>query len=273
MELRIQETPFSGRIIRSQEFAGFRLVDGVYSAKTTVPTHAHPYAVFCVALKGMCTEAFAGNVRQYEASTVEFLPADQSHSLDFPFADTRAFSINIATYWIERAREFSLRLDNSVHAHAGLLSGLMMKIYGEFRHRDSASPVAIQGLVMEMFAAVSRNHSHPSVGPPQRWLAWAVEFLRESYTEHLTLAQVASAAGVHPVYLAREFRRSHGCTIGEYIRRLRVERACRQLSSSDESLATIAAATGFSDQSHFSRTFKRLMGITPTQYRANFDTR
>ena len=220
----------------------------------------------------MCCEFFAGKVRQYEASTVQFLPAEQCHSLDFPFADTRAFSVNIDTCWIDRAREFSLRVDNSVHAHGGLLSGLMMKIYDEFRHLDSASPVAIQGLAMEMFAAVSRNQSNLATRQPQRWLARAVEFLRESFTEHFTLAQVASAAGVHPVYLAREFRRFHGCTIGEYIRRLRVERACFQLSVSDESLATIAAGAGFSDQSHFSRTFKRLMGMTPAQYRANFDT-
>lgn len=272
MELIIEESSFRGHIIKNCEFAGLRLVDGVYSAKTKVPKHSHPYAVFCVALTGMCSEVFAEKVRQYEGSTVEFLPANQCHSLDFPFADTRAFSINIATCWIERAREFSLRLDDSVHAHGGLLTGLMMKIYGEFRHLDNASPVAIQGLTMEMFAAVSRNHSNLPVRQPQRWLTRAVEFLRESFTEHLTLTQVASAAGVHPVYLAREFRRFEGCTIGEYIRRLRVERACRQLSSSNESVATIAAGVGFSDQSHFSRTFKRLMRMTPAQYRANFDT-
>ena len=269
--LRLSEkNSFSGHIIKTCEFAGLRLIDGMYSAKTKVPTHSHQYAVFCVALTGMCSEVFAGTVRQYEASTVQFLPADQCHSLDFPFADTRAFSINIDNYWIERTREFSLRLDNSVYAHGGLLSGLMMKIYGEFRHLDTASPVAIQGLTLEMLAAVSRNQSHLAARRPQRWLACVTEFLRESFTEHLTLAQVASAAGVHPVHLAREFRRFHGCTIGEYIRRLRVERARRQLSSSDESLATIAAGAGFSDQSHFSRTFKRLMGMTPAQYRANF---
>ena len=272
MELTVQERPFRGHLIKTREIAGIRLVDGVFSAKTKVPKHSHQYAVFCVALTGMCSEVFAGKVRQYEASTIEFLPPGQCHSLAFPFADTRAFSIEIATSWIERAREFSLRLDNSVHAHGGLLSGLMMKIYDEFRHLDSASPMAIQGLAMEMFAAVSRNQSNLATRQPQRWLTRAVEFLRESFTEHLTITQVASVAGVHPVYLAREFRRFHGCTIGEYIRRLRVERACRQLSSADESLATIAASAGFSDQSHFSRTFKRLMGMTPAQYRANFDT-
>jgi AraC family transcriptional regulator len=273
MEPRVQEALFSGHMIKTCEFAGLRLVDGVHSAKTRVPEHSHQFAVLCIGVTGMCNEVFAGKLRQYEASTLAFLPANQCHSLDFPFADTRAFSIDIAVSWIERAREFSLQLDHSVHAHGGLLSALMMKIYDEFRHLDSASPVAIQGLTMEMLAAVSRNTSNLFDRRPRRWLACAEEFLRESFTEHLTLAQVASAAGVHPVYLAREFRRFHGCTIGEYIRRLRVERACRQVSSSKESLATIAASAGFSDQSHFSRTFKRLKGMTPAQYRANFDTR
>ena len=271
MQPKAQERPFRGHIIKTCEVAGLRLVDGVYFANTKVPKHSHQHAVLCVGLTGMCSEVIAGKVRQYEAMTVEFLPADQFHSLDFPCADTRAFSIDIATGWIERAREFSLRLDNSVHAHGGLLSALMMKTYDEFRHLDSASAVAIQGLTMEMLAAVSRNNPNLPDRRPQRWLACAEEFLRESFTEHLTLAQVATGAGVHPVYLAREFRRFHGCTIGEYIRRLRVERACRQLSSSDESLATIAAGSGFSDQSHFSRTFKRFMRMTPARYRANFD--
>ena len=271
MELRIQESLSGGRIIKSHEVAGLRLVEGVYSAKTKVPKHSHQHAVFCVALTGMCNEVFAGKVRQYEASTVEFLPANQCHSLDFPSADTRSFSIDISTYWLDQAREFSLRMDHSVHCHGGLLNGLMMKIYGEFRHLDGASALAIQGLALEMLAAVSRE-PNMRARQPQRWLTNAVELLRESFTEHLTIAQVATAASVHPVYLAREFRRFHGCTIGEYIRRLRVERACRQLSSSNESLAAIAVSAGFSDQSHFSRTFKRLVGMTPAQYRANFKT-
>lgn len=271
MEPGVQETLSSGHIIKTCEFAGLHLIEGVYSAKSRVPNHSHHHAVFCIGLTGLCNEFFAGKLRQYEASTLEFLPANQCHSLDFPFADTRAFSIDIAVWWIERAREFSLRLDHSVHAHGGLLSALMMKIYDEFRHLDSASPVAIQGLTMEMLAAVSRNTSNLTDRRPQRWLACAEAFLRESFTEHVTLAQIASAAGVHPVYLAREFRRFHGCTMGEYIRRLRVERARRQLSSSDESLATIATGSGFSDQSHFSRIFKRLVGMTPAHYRASFN--
>jgi AraC family transcriptional regulator len=270
METSILESPFGGRIIKTRDFSGLRLADSVYSSKTKVPNHSHQQAVFCIALKGACSETFAGKIREYEALTVEFLPPDQCHSLDFPSIDTRAFSIDVAPSWLERAREYSLRLDNCVHHHAGSLSRLMMRIYREFLNMDAASPLAIEGLALEMLAEVSRRQVILSGQTQPRWLARAVELLRERFAEPLTTKQVAAAVGVHPVHLAREFRRFQRCTMGEYVRQLRVERACRQLNSSAQPLAAIAAEAGFSDQSHFSRTFKRLIGMTPAEYRTNF---
>lgn len=259
-------------MIKAREFSGLRLVDGVYSAQTKVPSHAHDQALFCIALKGECNELYAGKVRTYEGFTVEFLPSNHCHALDFPFSDTRAFSIDIAPYWLERAREYSLSLEHSVHSHSGLLSGLLMKVYREFLESDCASPLAIEGLTLEMLAEVSRRPPQALDQKPQRWLVKAGEFLRERFCERVTITELASQVGVHPVHLAREFRRFHHCTIGEYVRRLRIERACRQLQNSNESLVEIACDAGFSDQSHFSRTFKRLIGMTPAAYRANFSS-
>jgi len=124
-----------------------------------------------------------------------------------------------------------------------------------------------------MLAEVSRRQVRVSDHKPPRWLAQALELLREQFSEHLTIAYLARSVGVHPVHLAREFRKFYRCTIGEYIRQLRIEYACRKLSISDASLAAIASGAGFSDQSHFSRTFKRLVDMTPAQYRAAFSKR
>src|ERR1700752_3322333 len=114
MSLSIRESPFGGKVIKAREFSGLHLVDGVYSAKTSVPSHSHEQGVFCMALNGTCREVYAGKVREYQALTVEFLPSNKNHALDFPHADTRAFSIDVAADWLERAREYSLRLENSV---------------------------------------------------------------------------------------------------------------------------------------------------------------
>jgi AraC family transcriptional regulator len=124
-------------------------------------------------------------------------------------------------------------------------------------------------LVLEMPVEVSR-HSLGSVSRmPPRWMARVTDFLHDRYQEHISLGEIASTVGVHPVHLARQFRRYEGCTIGEYIRRLRIELACRKLRVSNESLSAIAAGVGFADQSHFSRIFKNIVGITPAQYRAS----
>ena len=267
METKDGGRAVGGEVVRSSEFAGLRLIDSIYRAKTKVPKHAHPNAVLCIGLTGMCRETFASRVRQYRRATVQFLPAGHSHALEFPFENMRAFGIEIDARWTDRAREFSLRLDDSVHSDGGSMSALMMKIYEEFDRPDSASPLAIEGLAMETLAAVSRYHTHYPGRGPQRWLMRAEEMLRESFTEHLSLTQIASAVGVHHVYLAREFRRSQGCTVGEYIRRLRIDEACRQITTSQQTLTAIATGAGFSDQSHFSRTFKRLIGMTPTDYK------
>jgi AraC family transcriptional regulator len=272
LNLTIPESPYGGTVIKAREFSGLRLVDGVYSAGARVPNHAHEQAVFCVALKGACNESYAGNVRSYEGFTIEFLPSNHCHALDFPFVDTRAFSIDIAPFWLERAREYSLNLDHCIYTHGGLLSGLLMKVYREFLEQDCASSLAIEGLTLEMLAEVSRRPLHASDRKPPRWLLTAEELLRAGFSEQVTITELAAKVGVHPVHLAREFRRFHQCTIGEFVRCLRIERACRQLRDSNESLAAIACGAGFSDQSHFSRTFKRLIGMTPSAYRATLSS-
>jgi AraC family transcriptional regulator len=269
MELSIRESPFGGSVLKTREVSGLHLADCVYAAKTTVPSHAHQQAVFCTALNGICNEAYAGATRTYEAFTVEFLPLDHSHSLHFPFADTRAFSLNVPPHWLERAREYSLSVNDSVHSHRGLLSRLMMKLYGEFAQMDDASALAIEGLVLEMLAEVSRRQVKSERTPPC-WLAQATEILHDEFTARLTVTQVASIVGVHPVHLAREFRRFHRCSVGDYIRHLRIEQACHELRTSRQSLAAIAAGAGFSDQSHFCRTLKRQFGMTPAKYRSTF---
>jgi len=72
---------------------------------------------------------------------------------------------------------------------------------------------------------------------------------------------------MQPPSLARAFRRRYGCTVGEYVRRLRIEFACRELAGSEKPLASIAQNAGFFDQSHFSKTFKLLTGQSPAAYR------
>jgi AraC-like DNA-binding protein len=119
-----------------------------------------------------------------------------------------------------------------------------------------------------LLALVSRQYRGACGRKPPRWLAAARDLLHEHFAEPLSLGDVAKAVNVHPVHLAREFRRWYRCTVGDYTRRVRIDYARDALIRTDVPLVEIAYGAGFSDQSHFTRTFRRLTGMTPAEFRA-----
>jgi transcriptional regulator GlxA family with amidase domain len=106
---------------------------------------------------------------------------------------------------------------------------------------------------------------------PPRWLFRVVEKLNAEYTENLSTEELASEANVHPVHLTSVFRRFYHGTIGEYVQKLRVAHASKLLLDKDIPLVEVACSAGFSDQSHFTRIYKRYVGITPGAFRNSLD--
>jgi AraC family transcriptional regulator len=255
-------------IIRSTKISSLLLQEIQIPAKSSIPTHSHPTALFCISLSGSCVELYGSRLQEYKPFTLEYLPLDHPHSLKVPHMNLRAFSVEIPPSWLDRIREYSLIVDQCVYTHRGLLGILFMHLYKEFLEMDTASPLAIEGIALEMLAEVSRSRKVIVDRQPPNWLKQALDLLQEHFSDHLTITEIANTVGIHPVHLTREFRKFHRCTIGDYIRKLRIEQACNALAHSDFSLTQIALSAGFSDQSHFSRVFKRFMRITPTQYRA-----
>jgi AraC family transcriptional regulator len=143
-------------------------------------------------------------------------------------------------------------------------------LHREFSRKDEVSILAIEGLILEILAEVSRKPNYEKTSPDKspRWIKEVDDYLRSNFTESFTLEEIAKIAGVHSVHLARVFREKYGCTIGEYIRKLRIDFACRQIKK-DMPMSEIALSAGFADQSHFTRIFKSQIGITPTEYKKN----
>jgi AraC family transcriptional regulator len=128
--------------------------------------------------------------------------------------------------------------------------------------------LAIEALVLEVLTAATRQQETKTEPRLPNWLACVRDLLHEHCHDELTLSEIAATVGVHPVYLARVFRQHFHCSVGEYVRRLRIEYACQQMMKTEASLVEIAHAVGFYDQSHFTRTFKRMTGMTPAEFRA-----
>jgi AraC-like DNA-binding protein len=130
-------------------------------------------------------------------------------------------------------------------------------------------------LLMQVYTAYLQRPREQKAPPP----AWATQ-LRELIQDHLDtnlslrLTEAADTLQVNPTYLSREFARYFdNLSFGEYIRKLRLEKAQQLLDTTAYSVGEIAYLTGFSDQSHFTRIFKQHMGQSPAAYRKKRDRR
>lgn len=112
-----------------------------------------------------------------------------------------------------------------------------------------------------------RNQSCNGAHDLPPWLKHVRDRIRLHFRERLSLRDLAHAVSVHPAYLARQFRRHVGMSIGQFIRLRRVEFARHELATSGKRLVDIAIEAGFGNQAHFTTVFKRLTGMTPLEYR------
>lgn len=127
-----------------------------------------------------------------------------------------------------------------------------------------------QTLLMIFFLQLIRRHSATtsdlkSVGKEKNAIQKIKNYIADNYTETISLDELATLSGLSPFYLLRAFRKETGLPPYEFLINVRIERA-KQLLIRNIPIAVVAHSTGFADQSHFTRFFKRLTGVTPGQY-------
>lgn len=124
----------------------------------------------------------------------------------------------------------------------------------------------------EMIRAISLSSSSSLIRPerPGKLAELAKQIIREYLPVPLSLSGIATQLKVHPSHLAREFRRAFGVSIGQYVRIVKLDMACQSLLNSANSIASIATASGFSDQSDLTRFMKRTIGLTPQKFRDQY---
>jgi AraC family transcriptional regulator len=258
---------FFGQKHRSLEIPGARFTEMLYSPAFVIPRHAHECAFFGLVLEGAYTEVYERRCRECQSSSLLFHPEGEVHSESHYDVVVRIFSIEPDPRRIAQVREHSGGLKQPLQHQGGPMIQLAMQLYDEFRNRDGLTPLALEGLMLELLAAGGRHPSASDEQQPTRWLQRARDLLQDRFAENLSLQEIALAVGVHPAHLARAFRQQFGCTVGEYVRTLRMERARRQLAGATIPICDIALELGYSDQSHFTTAFKRHTGLTPTRYR------
>jgi AraC family transcriptional regulator len=257
-----------GERLQTLTTGGFVLTETTHRPEQRLPRHHHELTNIAFVVDGSFTEILDRRSIECSPKSVLIKPPGEAHANRYGRAGMRCLLVEISAQQLSQLHPCCESLRDVRHLRADLASLLGMRIYNEFRLMDEVSPLAIEGLMLEFVAALAREQTSCAKGKPPRWLQQTKEILDANFQERISLAGVAGAVDIHPVQLARSFRKFFCCTPGEYVRRLRIDFACRELSTSTKPVVEIALAAGFAHQAHFSRVFKAQTGFTPKEFRA-----
>jgi AraC family transcriptional regulator len=260
---------FHGTKTKEHQAGGFMLTEYLFAPHRAIPKHCHEQTYLSFVLEGGWSERFGNQVRERTPLSLTVHPAGEIHSELLDSRGARAFHVEFSPAWLLDLEDYARVFARSAQIDGGPLTWLALRLHSEFLQIDLHSCLVIEGILLESAAALARGSSDESRYGLPPWLIRAREILHARFSESLSLGGIAREVEIHPVHLARAFRRQYKRTIGEYLQELRVRHACQQLLISDRPIAQIALASGFYDQSHLSRVMRRLTGLAPAAMRRN----
>jgi len=268
---------YSGSVsTRRIQIAGFNVMDAVFPPGMVCGIHYHEQPSVAVVLQGSITKTYVHGKYPSTANSVYTTPSGERHELAIGEQGLRLLILESAD-GEQPPERLGARLGAGLFQRVlnlplPSLGLLARQAASELQQPDDFSALVIEGLVSAMLAAASRSGNGP---PPKSkrpaWLDRVEQRINEGPGVPGRISELAAEVGVHPVHLIRVFRHHHGMTPGAFMRSRRLHWAAAQLAHSDDPLGQLAQRAGFSDQSHFTRAFKRQFGVTPGSYRAALD--
>lgn len=260
-----QTGEFYGQTNKTINLDGITLTDTVYTLDK-VDWHYHENAYFTFILQGNVIEGNKKEIYNCSAGDLLFHNWQEPHYNIKPEGFTRGFHIEIEKNWFNDL-DFSIEnLQGSINISNPDLKFLLYKIFRETKTDDATTLVSIQSLLLETLGKMLRDDRSENNKKPT-WVSEIDSILNDQFSDQLSLDYLSKTLDIHPVHLSRDFSKYFHSGLGEHIRKLKVQRSLQMISQEKLNLTTIALDCGFSDQSHFTRCFKEINGITPSQYR------
>jgi AraC family transcriptional regulator len=254
-----------GRTLQRKEIGSFVFVHHEYPNQAARAAHFHPWLHLTIVCRGLYSRKLRRQTFDYKSGSLTFLQTNESHT-DCYAAGSKCLHVVIPSN-VEKALTSAFGPQGIVRAISPDLSAYAsIALQREFRHTDNHSPTVVEALLLDLMSRHLDILRDRSVARP-KWLSTLLDYLDDTFEQQWTLTNMAAEVGVHPVHLCRTFSEHFDCTLGEYIRKLRVLRGRQLLAIDNGTLAEIALQSGFADQSHFTRVFKKICGLTPGESR------
>ena len=248
---------------QTADLRGIRLTETSHGPHARIARHRHAYPAVTFVLHGSFLEDFgAGRTHECAAMSVLIKPADAPHSNRYSRRGARSFIVECTSEFaafdtLERAAP-----------QPGLARVVvpLLELHAAFRAAAPERQVLAEEVVFEIVRQQQSRPQWKTLGRPG-WLSRIAEAAAEGCTRPLGLTTLAAEGNVHPVYLARVFRRHYAQSIGSFMLQSRLRLAMRRLAMTAEPIARIALECGFADQSHLTRLLHRETGSTPARFR------
>jgi AraC-like DNA-binding protein len=271
----------SATMTRVRVFETLELLRARYTRQRFAP-HAHDEYVFGVVETGAARTMFRGGTDVHaRGSVITFSPGEVhtgapavdegwSYRMLYPSTSLVRFVAREAT-----GRDFAPSFDRSFVTDAALSDRLrtmhaVLESDVDNMQKECALLETLGELVIR-HASASDEAALPSLSRSTAALRRIRDLLEAEYARTVTISELAREAGLSTFHLIRVFRASFGLPPYKYLEQVRIQQA-RRLIRHGFPLTHVVHATGFSDQSHLTRYFKRIVGVTPGRYaRAGFD--
>jgi len=253
-----------GRVVSTLKTPHFVVIEALYGAGTRIAEHSHASDSIAFSVSGEFVESAAGERFSCDADTIVMCGANQTHSEEFR-VDTRCVIITPSD---RPTFDFPAALRRARSIRGTPLRASLLHVWDEMRRNDAASPLGVDGSIFMLFAEALRACNEPN--PSNDRIGRSLKMLHETRGQNANVRELARASGMSAHTFTRAFKRETGYTIGDYVRRLRIEHAKELLRTTSMSLREIALELGYCDQSHFTKAFSRYARVAPSTYRRSF---
>ncbi len=248
-------TRYYGRVKHLRSLEHFHLSISKHAKEDYIPKHYHfnPYISLNLGANYLENDGFSKKV--VKSGNIIVRPSFYEHQNEFRHENGICFNIEInpkAPSEIHRSiQKGEFNLSNYQ------LFELLAKSTSNFLDNE------LDCFIAELLLGKVANQNANRI---PAWYFRVLSKVKDDYHTEISLSNIAKSVGLHPNYLARKFKTIHGATLGEFIRQTRLENACLKMFSNTK-LTQVALASGFYDQSHFSKAFRTSFSMMPKEFR------
>ncbi|WP_299221759.1 AraC family transcriptional regulator [uncultured Aquimarina sp.] len=246
-----------------QDFKDFLI--GISNYQDQVETgvwHAHENPLISFVLYGGNKEYRKGKEMDRVSGSINYYHSLEPHKNIYYTFPSKHISLELSNNFLKKYNytetdiEFATKKNYDGHF-------TFIKLMKEAQINDLQSYASIEMLFLSFLENSEKSYDQ-TLSPS--WILSVRDILNDRWNENISLKELAYHVNVHPTTISKNFKKHFQCTLGEYTRKLKVNRSLKILGSSHYSLTEIAHICGFSDQSHFIRVFKSMTNHLPSEY-------